>query len=229
MIALSWSRYSDYAQCPRKFYLKYIEKSFPEFDNKAPHLIRGANLHKQLELYADHLKFPDDVPVPDMSPETEGLKPALQTLYKTSVSFSPESQISINTEWKQVEWFSKQSYWRLIVDLIAIRADHAIVWDYKSGKYQPYAEECGQLHLTAAAFMSMMPHLEYAQVDYVYLDAKKAEGIRIERKDVPKIIQIFDERSAKVNAETDWKPTRNEYCQWCDAKQSQCKFSKKVG
>jgi len=60
-------------------------------------------------------------------------------------------------------------------------------------------------------------------------DAKKAEGVTITRDDAPRIIKIFDDRSAKVNAEVDWKPTKNEYCNWCDAKQSQCRFSKKAG
>ena len=75
----------------------------------------------------------------------------------------------------------------------------------------------------------MNPHYKYVRTDYVYLDAKKAEGVTITRDDAPRIIKIFDDHSAKVNAEVDWKPTKNEYCNWCDAKQSQCRFSKKAG
>ena len=229
MIALSWSRYSDFAQCPRKFYLKYIEKSFPPFDDKSPHLVRGRNLHKQLEDYADYLKFPNDMADPDMAPETASLRPALEMMYKTSVSLQPESQIAINTQWKQVEWFARDAYWRLIVDLIAIRQNHVIIWDYKSGKFQPYAEQCGQLHLTAAVFLAGNPAFEFAQVDYVYLDSKRSDGVKITRDQVPEIIKIFDARSKAVNEEVDWTPTKNEFCNWCDAKQSQCKFSKKAG
>lgn len=52
-IALSWSRLSDYQQCPLKFKLKYIEKDkmFKEDESQSPHLVRGSNVHKALENY----------------------------------------------------------------------------------------------------------------------------------------------------------------------------------
>ena len=51
-IALSWSRLSDYLQCPLKFKLKYLTKEFPPEDfEKSVHLVKGAQYHKQLEDY----------------------------------------------------------------------------------------------------------------------------------------------------------------------------------
>ena len=228
MIALSWSRWADFEQCPKKFFLKYISKVFPPFDDTSVHLVRGRNLHKQLENYAEHKLFPKEVPLPEMSPETEALKPAIDTLYSTSVELWPESQLAVDAQWNPVDWFHKSVMWRSIIDLGAMRSDHGIVWDYKSGKYQPYTDSCGQLHLSAAMVLTKKPHLKYVDVAYLFIDSKKHEGIRILREETPKIIKIFDDRLKAVNSETDWLSTKNEYCQWCEATKSQCRFSKKA-
>lgn len=227
MIALSWSRWSDFDQCPRKFYLKYISKEFPPFDDSSVHLVRGRNLHKQLENYAEHKLFPKEAPLPEMSPETEALKPAIDTLYSTSVELWPESQLAVDAQWNPVDWFHKSTGWRSIIDLAAMRHDHGIIWDYKSGKYQPYTDSCGQLHLSAAMVLTKRPKLAYVDVSYLFIDNKKADGVRVQREDVPKIIEIFNHRLKTVNSEVDWLATKNEYCQWCDATKTQCRFSKK--
>jgi len=228
-IALSWSRWADYAQCPRKFYLKYISKVFPPFDDSSPHMIRGRNLHKQLEVYAEHKMYPKEVQRPDMSPETASLCPIIDTLHASSVELWPESQLAVDAQWNSVDWFHKSVRWRSIIDLAAIRTDHAIIWDYKSGKFQPYTDSCGQLHLSAAMVMQMRPAVQYADVSYLFIDSKRPESIRVERKDVAEIIKIFDHRLKQVNDEVDWVAQKNEYCNWCEATKSQCRFSKKAG
>ena len=47
-MALSYSRLSDFNQCPRKFYLKYVEKAANfqmKQEDKSIHLVRGDNVH----------------------------------------------------------------------------------------------------------------------------------------------------------------------------------------
>jgi CRISPR/Cas system-associated exonuclease Cas4 (RecB family) len=227
-IALSWSRWSDYDQCPRKFFLKYVSKVFPPFDDTSVHLVRGRNMHKQLENYLEHKMYPKEVLMPDMSPETAALKPVIDKLKDSSLEMWPESQMAVDAQWNPVDWFHKSVKWRAIVDLGAIRSDHAIMWDYKTGKYQPYTEGCGQLHLTAAFVFKMRPQVQYVDASYLFIDAKKPESIRIDREELPKIIEIFDHRLKQVNDEVDWVAKKNEFCGWCDATKSQCRFSKKV-
>ncbi len=236
-MAISWSRWSDFAQCPRKFYLKYVEKDkgFQEDpQNKSPHLVRGENLHKQLERYvlwkhdmATNVLVDGNPPAqPAMSPETASLMTAIDRLMATSTAVLPETQLAIDRNWKQVEWFSKSAAIRAILDLIALRPDHAIVWDYKSGKYKPYADECGQLHLSAAMIIALKG-IDYVDVSYLFLDEKRPEGVRVTQEDSVKIIKIFNERYEQVNAEVTWSPKRNEYCGYCAATKAQCPNSKK--
>ena len=231
-MAISWSRWSDFDQCPRKFYLKYVEKSanFKEDPkDKGIHLIRGEQLHKQLENYLLHKS--DEMrgiptPRPAMSPETESVTPLIDQLLMTSEAVLPESQIAINRDWKQVEWFDKKAAIRAILDLIAMRKDHAIIWDYKSGKYKPYADECGQLHLSAAIIIALKG-FDYVDVSYLFLDEKKPEGIRVTQERAREVIKIFDQRYEQVNSEVQWNPKRNEFCGFCNATKAQCPNSRK--
>jgi CRISPR/Cas system-associated exonuclease Cas4 (RecB family) len=229
MIALSWSRWSDYDQCPRKFSLKYIAKAknFQEDPkNKSAHLQRGENLHKQLENYVLYKRDPQNFELPNFSPECEAAVPLIDRLFETSQVVLPEMQMAVDSTWKQVEWFAKNAYYRAIIDLIAGRQDHAIVWDWKSGKFQEYADECGQLHLTGAMVIQQKGY-SYVDVSYVFIDHRRPSSVRITQDEVPKIISIFDERHARVNSETQWLPKRNDNCRWCNATRSQCPFGTK--
>jgi CRISPR/Cas system-associated exonuclease Cas4 (RecB family) len=237
-LAISWSRWSDYDQCPRKFFLKYVEKADTFKDDptqpKSLHLVRGEQLHKQLENYVlwKHdmaggiLIDGNPPPRPAMSAETESVTPLIDRLLETSDAVLPETQLAINREWKQVEWFDRKAAIRAILDLIALRKDHAIIWDYKSGKYTPYANECGQLHLSAAMIIAIKG-LDYIDVSYLFLDSKRPEGIRVTQEEAQKVIKIFDERYDRVNAEVTWAPKRNEFCGFCNATKAQCPNSRK--
>jgi CRISPR/Cas system-associated exonuclease Cas4 (RecB family) len=240
-MAISWSRWSDFDQCPRKFYLKYVEKAdtFKEDEkDKSLHLIRGQQLHKQLENYVlwkhdmaagTMIETPDGMhppPRPAMSPETESVTPLIDKILATSDAVLPESQIAVDREWKQVEWFSKKAAIRAILDLIALRKDHGIIWDYKTGKFKPYADECGQLHLSAAIIIALKG-LDYVDVSYLFLDSKTPSGIRVTQEGAVKVIKIFDERYDRVNSEVTWAPKRNEFCGFCNATKAQCPNSKK--
>lgn len=232
-IALSWSRWSDYDQCPRKFSLKYVAKAenFKEDPGqKSMHLVRGENIHKQLENYVlwkhELLTNPEAVK-PGLSPEAEAAVPLIERLWASSDTVLPESQIAVDKEWKRVEWFAKNAYYRAILDLVAIRQDHGIIWDWKTGKYQAYTSECGQLHLSAAIGI-VLKGWSYVDVAYIFLDHKKPASIRVTQEDAPRIIKIFDERHEMVNSDVTWAPKKNDNCGWCEATKAQCPHSKKA-
>lgn len=240
-LALSWSRWSDYDQCPRKFFLKYLDKA-PNFKDdptkKSIHLVRGENMHKQLEDYVlwrinqIHGTEEEKAKVrPAMQPECESVVPLLDNVIAQATLYLPETQLCVNQKWEKTEWFdTKTAHYRAILDFVATfeqtKPTHALIWDYKSGKHVPYAEECGQLHLSAAMVITLKGY-DYVDCSYLFLDSRKAESIRLTQEDAPKIIKIFDERSERVNSEVTWAPKRNEHCKWCNATKAQCPNSSK--
>jgi len=234
-IALSHSRLSDFNACPLKFKLKYLDKAKNfqmDQQDKSIHLVRGDNVHKALEAYLVKRKA-------GQTPETittslEEVRQTIPLIEKYIDMFGienchPEAQVSVDTEWKQVEWFSKQSYYRAILDLICKSSAVGIVADYKTGKFKDYAPDngMGQLELSSAIALSIMP-IEEVKTIYLYVDHKKTIQKSYSQKDKERLVNHFVAEHQKVNSEVNFDPTHNQYCGYCEAVKAQCKFSKKL-
>lgn len=213
-------------QCPRKFQLKYIAKAFKE-EEKSIHLIKGTQIHKQLEDYV-LAKKGQIIEPPGYSPEVKQALPLVDRIMGAYEYVHPEAQVACDVNWKPTEWFGKNTAWRAIFDLSALNETYGLIGDYKSGKVYNYTDECGQLHLSSCVALNRFDKLEYVDVAYFYVEHKKTEKIRITRDELPAIQSYFDGKYAEVQAETEWKPKVNEFCKWCPATQKQCPFSRKL-
>jgi CRISPR/Cas system-associated exonuclease Cas4 (RecB family) len=228
-IALSWSRLSDYQQCPRKFHLKYIQKAFPQ-EEKSFHLIKGENIHRQLEAYLDAKKAgttPDTERMTAYTPEVRETLPLIDRLMSQFQACYSEAQVAVTYDWKQTEWFAKDVAWRAIIDATFINPGHAFLIDWKSGKKYDYADEKGQLHLSGLIGMETI-EVEHMDVAYVFVEHKHSSPIKLKRsQDAASLKAHFKEQFDIVNADKEFKPKVNENCKWCQAKKAQCPFSKK--
>ena len=230
--ALSHSRLSDFNQCPMKFKLKYIDKAenFKMDATKSPHLVRGGNVHKALENYVVKVIAGEQEIRPTSLPEVEATKPFIQKVFDSYPVVHPELQISVDSDWKQVEWFSKDSYYRAIFDMIALKPDNVFIGDYKTGKFTEYtpANGYGQLELSAAIALSVWPEAEKVDTTYIYVDHRKLVTKSYTRMDQYRLVQHFEQEHEKVNTETEFKPKVNEFCKWCEATKDQCAYSRKM-
>lgn len=228
-IALSHSRLSDFQQCPLKFKLKYLEKAFPVEDpNKSPHLVRGGNVHKQLENYVVK-KISGQVEIPPTTlSEVENTKPMIDKFFLEFETVMPEAKLAVNSSWSKVDWFDSDAYYRAQIDLIAMSDNVGLVVDWKTGKVNDYSGYGGQLHLTAAMVMSVFPQFEELTTAYAYVDHKRTYPIRFQRTELPALVEHFDNESKRVNSEKELGPTPNEFCGWCPATKAQCKHSRKL-
>lgn len=226
MISLSWSRLSSYNQCPRKFHLQFITKSFPN-EEKSIHLVKGEQLHKQLEDYVIAKNGGAAMPL-GFSPEVRETLPYVDKLFELYSSVYPEAQVSCGQDWKPLEWFDKSTMFRAIWDVIGLRDTTCFIGDYKSGKIYPYGATYGQLHLSAAIALNRFPQIPEVNAAYIYIEHKKVSPIKVTRAELPKVMQHFESEFAKVQKEVNWEPTPNEFCKWCPATKAQCKFSRKL-
>lgn len=240
MLALSWSRLKTFNECPRKFHLQFISKSFKE-EEKSIHLVKGEQLHKQLEDYVNAKNGAGPMPL-GFSPEVRDTLPyvdRLFTLFDRGVF--PEAQIACTQDWKQCEWFGKETAWRSIWDVTGLSTNSVFIGDYKSGKVYPYGDGFGQLHLSAAMGLQRFQEVPEINTAYIYIEHKVIEKAKVTReptdqvdakgRKVPHLAQViahFDKEFAKVNSEVKFEPTPNENCKWCPATKGQCKFSRKL-
>lgn len=225
MIALSWSRISDYRQCPRKFYLKYLEKA-PNFqlkdEDKSPQLVRGGNIHKGLERYViERLNGKSPVLT---TPEIIATAPLIDRIME-NYSVHPERQIAIDSNFKEVSWYAKDAWFRVIYDLIGFGND-LLLGDYKTGKFSDYSgsmNELGQLHLSALVGFSLWPEYEDCSTLYIYVDHKKTIPCQFKRNDSFKIMQDkLVAEHAVINSDIDFLEKKNPYCKWCEGTAEQC-------
>lgn len=240
MIALSWSRLSTFMQCPRKFHLTYITKSFPPEDGKSIHLVKGEQLHKQLEDYVIAKNGQSAMPL-GFSPEVRETLPYVDKLFANFAEVYPEAQVAADVNWKTTEWFGKDTAWRAIWDVIALNPNIVYIGDYKSGKVYPYGEKPGQLHLSAVMALERWPNVPEVRAAYVYIEHKQIHPIKVVREEnvideqgkpvagLQSTKQYFVDWFDKVQVEKLWNPQPNEFCKWCPATKAQCKFSRKLG
>lgn len=226
MIALSWSRLSTYLQCPLKFHLSYISKSFKQ-EEKSIHLIKGEQLHKQMEDYILAKNGAAAMPL-GFSPEVRETLPYVDKLYTLYDAIHPEAQVACDINWRPTEWFGKDVAWRAIWDASCLKATTCFLPDWKSGKVYPLGDDYGQLHLSAVIALERWAEVPEVNAAYVYIEHKKVVPIKVTRAQLPEVRGYFEGEFQKVQLETKWDPTPNDNCKWCPATKGQCKFSRKL-
>jgi hypothetical protein len=230
-IALSWSRISDWQQCPRKFYLKYVAKQFPPEDSsKSIHLVKGAEQHKQLENYVYAKLNKQDTSAMHFSPAVIDTLPLIDNVIDKYTEVWPERQVAVTYDFKPTEWFGADVAFRSIWDFSGINQAQAIIIDWKTGKVQDYDEECGQLHLSGAMGNAVYgtPQIDIFYAFIEYKICKPSTPLRLTDDDFPHIRDFFRRIYDTVNQETTWLPTVNQYCNYCPATKAQCQFSRKL-
>jgi len=229
-IALSFSRLSNYEQCPRQFAAKYITKTYPD-DSDNPNFVHGNNIHRQLEeavqakkrgltIEANHIQC-----VQDCHTLINNLVKSYQYVYT-------EQQLCVNKDWSELDWFSRSAYYRAILDLILIDDNftNAFVIDWKSGKVRDYDDSpTGQLVLAACILFSLKPSLQEIEIAYMFVEHKQTIRRQYSRKNLEKMKAPFDGKFNEVNGDKEFKPKSNQYCYFCDISPEHCWLKKKKG
>lgn len=216
-IALSFSRLSDYEECPRKFESKYIIKDYPD-DSDNPAFVKGNAIHKQVENYILWLNGAEDEP--NMGQYTKSIVPMLKKIYEASSGrLFGEKQIAVDQHWVQCDWFAppKVVKYRAIIDFMAfLDNNELLVGDIKSGKVRPYEDgPTTQLKLTAAMCFHLFPMIEKITTAYFFVEHSKTVKVIFTRDQMEELRKPFDERHTEVNAATEFPHKKNRYCNWC--------------
>lgn len=228
MLALSFSRLSDYIGCPNKFKLKYVDKSYAD-DSDNPAFVKGNIIHKQLE---DYINFVNgDCDEPSMNAATSSAKGMIENLHKVSKgNIFSEKQIAVDQDWVKCDWFAPPTKvkYRAIIDCLVFLGDDTLyIIDWKSGKVREYEDgPTTQLKLTAAMLFKLYPKIVKITSAYMFVEHKKTVKVDFERSQLDDLVANFDAAHTKVNGETEWAPLKNKYCNWCLATSDQCPVKK---
>jgi CRISPR/Cas system-associated exonuclease Cas4 (RecB family) len=215
-IALSYSRLSDYEQCPLKFKSKYITKDYPD-DSNNPAFAKGTAIHKQLEEYILAKKSEKDKPL--MGQHAKNVVPMIDRLFENCTLVMAEKQLAVDLNWNQTDWFSKPDVvkYRAIIDMIAFYDSNTVlIADFKSGKFRDYSEsETSQLNLTAAMIFSLYPDVNKVTSIYLYVEHKQTVKVEFVRSQLDELKEPFDRMYNVVQSDEVFAHKKNQYCAWC--------------
>ena len=214
-----------YEQCPWKAARETIDKV------KAPKIIeatQGIDQHKNMELFTKGKA--------KLDPKLENLRKYLE-YYESLVRAGrawPELQLAFDHNWRQVAWFAKNAYVRVVVDLlVAISRFTAGAVDYKTGKFK-LAEGYEQGRLYSLAVFKLKPGIQEVRSKYLYSKGwKTREDDQVvtnfekdfgnHTKDEEQAIQIhFEERAEVMLTDTIFEPHKGPLCDWCWHKTNGC-------
>lgn len=220
--AWSFSRWSEYEQCPQRTHFKVNLKMK---EPGGPALERGTVLHKQCE---DYLRKGGRVPK-----ELKLIESVLKDYRKRGAL--AEAEFTFTNQWKKTGWFDNDAWCRIKADVTippVIDSDEPVVeiHDFKSGKLKDQYSEYGlQLDLYSLAGLLTYPTAKVARTSMVFIDHGKVVPIETEytQKDVKSLTKAWELRVKRMLNDTQFKPTPGDGCRWCSfskAKGGMCEF-----
>lgn len=230
----SFSRYSDYRQCPLKAKLKHLDR-IQEPPNAA--MARGSEVHSRIEQYikGQLTRLPAD-----LKPVADELKSLKAKFKKLSQTMLVEDTWAFTKDWEETAWNDWANCWLRIKLDCAHHADDTtlVVTDWKTGRFRPELNDdyVEQLELYALAALLLHEHIEEVQPRLVYVDHGQVypepdKPLSYTRKDITKLKQLWLRRTKPMLNDKKFAPRPNDKCRWCFYRASnkaagggQCKY-----
>lgn len=218
----SYSRWKTYEECPAKARYKFILR-LPEPQGDAA--ARGDDIHKKAEQYVmgELKKLPT---------ELQRFKQEFADIRKVK-GVAAELSLAYTSKWiacSPTDW--KNAWVRIKIDLVTPPDKQGVVFiaDNKTGKQRDEYQE--QLELYAVAGFLQWPQAERVRGQLWYLDhgvivPEDPEAGVFERKQLPKLIKLWEKRTTPMLRDTVFAPRAGAYCRWCHFSKSKggpCKY-----
>lgn len=206
MKAWTFSHLEKFATCPKQFYHTTVARDFISPPTEAT--IWG---HKVHEAFENRVK--EGTALPEGMERWEPLAKKIDTIEGQKLT---EIKMAINKAFQPAEWDAAWS--RGIADLLVVKDNRALVFDYKTGKRKPSE----QLQLYAAYTFAHYPEVETVKTTFIWLKDSKTDQDVFHRDQLSDIWQEFLPRVAKLESayERDAWPARpSGLCRgWCPVK-----------
>ncbi len=203
--AWSFSVLDMFEVCPKKYWHIKREKDFRDADSSAAR--DGKYVHEVM-----HNRVLEGIPFP---PQLRHFDKIAKRFADAEGSKYGEMKLALNKKFEPRDFFAKDVWVRAIIDLLIVRADTAIIVDWKTGKKK---ERWDQLRLAAAILSRYMPEINHFTLVYVWLKDTELSKETIEKDDLrsvwmgflPRVNDIVD----AINA-TNFPAKKSGLCGWC--------------
>lgn len=246
MPAYSYSRLQLFDRCPFAWKCRYVDE-VPEI--KSESLITGSDLHEFLASYINHcikegvqtdLEYLDRYAFPDRGTLNRDIQAIAHTVKDTftvprEALTGPamvEKKLAFNRFWNPVEWDDPQAFFRGIIDLFHIEGALGVVTDHKSNRQIMSKKDVeGDLQLMIYAYLVFLLHPEIDEalprLNFLRYGCAMVSGAVLTRADVSHVPDLIARKAAIIEAEKDFPPKQNSFCEWCGYR-SHCPLMEKA-
>lgn len=151
----SWSALDSFETCPRRHYELKVAKSVREKPSQA--LVYGREVHDALD---KRVKYKISLPS-DLQP----LEPKVAALEKMGGIIMAEEELALTQDLKKTDWFGRNVWVRLKIDVQVHLGTSILLGDWKTGKM---SDDWGQLITTAHLKFQLHPQLETAGLFFIW-------------------------------------------------------------
>lgn len=204
----SYSLLSDFANCPKKAYHKYIAKDLPR-EEKSKEQLAGTAAHEEMDRKIKRGVYGSD----------HFAKLVIPMINNNATS---EHKLGMTDEVTPAEFWG--SPWgRGVVDVLILKPPVAVIFDWKTGKVR---EDPRELHQHALLIKANFPEVEKITGAYVWLKENRL-GEVYGLSNTNRVFNGTKATMAEMQACLDrdhWQPTPNPLCGWCPVKK--CQFNR---
>ena len=204
--AWSFSVLDMFETCRKKYYHLKVAKDHKDADNSAA--IDGKFAHNAM--FERVIKA---VPLPI----------SLRQYEKIAAKFAGaagdkhgEMKLALNNKFEPRDFFAKDVWVRVVVDLLIVRGNTAILVDWKTGKRK---ERYDQLELAAAVLSRYMPEIDEFKLVFVWLkDQEISPPVVVRKNDMRSIWLKLLPRVKKITEAikvTNFPASPSGLCGWC--------------
>ena len=226
----SFSRYSDYKQCPARFKYKHLEK---REEPAGEAIARGRIIH---DAAAAYIKGEGKSAVPSALQSFAVEFKDLRARYKqrATATVVVEDDWAFTREWEPTVWDDWAHCWVRVKLDAAHSPDQRMLHlrDWKTGKLRPelHAEYLEQLELYALVALLTFDWVEEVRPELCYLDlgvVYPEVPLIYKRADIPRLKKLWETRVAPMFKDRLFAPRANSKCRFCHYRKDNggpCKF-----
>jgi len=226
----SISKLNSFDGCPKKFKLNYIDKIKTEKKDSMA-LSRGTFIHLVLENNFNYGITDDrsDLNSVFTQKEKDSVIELMKKFRETEVGKHTESLInhkdsvleedfSFDNNLKLRNFFSKESWLRGSADLYNVKLTQPIIVDYKSGKDKSEDKDFGyeQGMVYAIYLFIKFPEVLSIKAVFVFVEHSTTKTIFYSRDELKSYLELFYNKTKKVETTTVFKEQISELCPYCD-------------
>ncbi len=229
--AWSFTRYSDYRQCPLKAKLKHIDKIA---EPGSPAMERGGVIHDEAAAYIKGAI----ARMPKSLVNFKNLFLTLRTVFRKAPAYMyVEDTWAFRRDWSKTVWNDWDGCWLRVKLDCAKLSDYGhkmTIYDWKTGKFRVEESELTyteQLELYALAGFKLFPDVDEITASLVYLDAVHDFNLKFTSGQLDKLRAKWEQRVRPMMNDKRFAPRPNNKCVWCHYRKNnkqngggQCKY-----